>query len=1335
MKHVTILLLSILCVSLFNTADAQKLTQAQSAIEQQLSAEEKASAEWALTGKGQKPLLPRHQPMEIKRGVYDPEFSGSPYTENHYFKNWFAPHEEITTELQLNAFRQNQKLADEKDVEKETFASSSKWSQTGPYGMRVLGSSPTTYFSGRVTSIDFHPTSGLHLTAGSGGMFGKPFLFFIFPLADQLPALTGGSVKVHPDDPERIFLGTGEYNRRPGTGVYRTTNGGTDWTQLPFTPTPTGVQKILVAPWNSSLIFAATDVGLFRSTNTGDSWTRVTTWDCSDVASSPLGSIMLAARNGTGVYRSTNQGQNWTQLTSGLPSSSVGRISLCIAPSNYVRAYVQFGKSDNKLLGVYRTDDITLTTPSWTNISPSANYMPGQSGIHNAITVHPTNSSIVWVGGIRLLRSSNAGGNWTEKGTDNGQVHVDIKTIYYRPGDYLLYVGCDGGIFFTDDEGDNWSSVLNQLLPITQFYNVGVSKNDDRVKYGGSQDNGIAGTSTGAPSSWVFSEGGDGVDANVDWSDATQIFATNGVYSAPNPAWLRKKTTNSGTDWNGMNSGISESTPWASIYVEQDPSLSSWLYSNAGSYFYYSTNSGSAWVRMNSSALSGNTKHTSSNSTGTFIYGCTDNLSQRLMGYQWSGGTPTWTQSNISSGLPNKEIKRVSPSMTNSSRAYALVTGVGDNQKIYRTTDRGSNWTNITGDLPDVAVNDLVENPNNSNILYLGTQTGAYKSVNGGTNWYRWSSGMPEALWLIDMEYAFSGSGDYLIAGTFGRSTFERKATGYDAIFSLSKAVIDLGKIGIGQLYTDSFYVRNLGDDPLTIASARTRNQELSVFPYDTVIIPAKESLWYYISFYSSVGRENEGRFDGQIEFVHDGDGSPTTLGVAGFVGDDYKFRSFIPESLLVKKEVKRKAATTSWCFDLANSAQTGDAAVQLHVEFKQAVVALDSYSPFQTATRVDRSGKVWEFSNGLVPFGENMSLCGQSKAKTQEIKKWWWVIYNETRDTMRDVHYSTLPTTISTGNEMPNTANLRKEIFLQAPFNRNNPMYIGTRELNWKTLKVAYVTFKTEGDLIGSLMPGRSGKTHDQTPRCFDYYDNGREMLGPISKLIPDKQRNSLFAQLIALKINIYGSMLEKTPAGFGELKYYDPESRYHGLMVKEIDSLADYFITYCDSSMVGSAAELDSVLKLLNGAFVGPFDTVSFHTGKLVLTGVKSIAEVPYLMRDPAITPVTMIPQPFNEQPESFSLEQNYPNPFNPTTTIEFSVPEYASISLSVFNILGQEIASPIIQEEYDAGTHEISFDASQLPSGIYFYRLVGETFGDADEGIEATTFSSIKKMVLMR
>jgi len=128
-------------------------------------------------------------------------------------------------------------------------------------------------------------------------------------------------------------------------------------------------------------------------------------------------------------------------------------------------------------------------------------------------------------------------------------------------------------------------------------------------------------------------------------------------------------------------------------------------------------------------------------------------------------------------------------------------------------------------------------------------------------------------------------------------------------------------------------------------------------------------------------------------------------------------------------------------------------------------------------------------------------------------------------------------------------------------------------------------------------------------------------------------------------------------------------------------------------------------------------------------------SVLEVPFLKPNPGAQPKNRKTPPAPDQvPTAFALSQNYPNPFNPTTTIEFELPEASIVTLKVYNLLGQEVATLLNKEEIEF-SETVEFDASSLPSGVYMYRIEAETIADADAGIVSETFTNVKKMVLVK
>ena len=152
---------------------------------------------------------------------------------------------------------------------------------------------------------------------------------------------------------------------------------------------------------------------------------------------------------------------------------------------------------------------------------------------------------------------------------------------------------------------------------------------------------------------------------------------------------------------------------------------------------------------------------------------------------------------------------------------------------------------------------------------------------------------------------------------------------------------------------------------------------------------------------------------------------------------------------------------------------------------------------------------------------------------------------------------------------------------------------------------------------------------------------------------------------------------------------------------------------------------------------------DTIS--TSPLKIRGAQRVSDVLYLKPNPSPLPVIFTPLSDDQEaevPAVYLLRQNYHNPFNPTTTIEFELPQPSIVTLKIYNIMGQEVATVLDHEEMDDGTQEVEFDAQSLASGVYLYRIMAEGITDEEvddstrrEGTVSRTFVSVKKMLLIK
>jgi hypothetical protein len=451
-------------------------------------------------------------------------------------------------------------------------------------------------------------------------------------------------------------------------------------------------------------------------------------------------------------------------------------------------------------------------------------------------------------------------------------------------------------------------------------------------------------------------------------------------------------------------------------------------------------------------------------------------------------------------------------------------------------------------------------------------------------------------------------------------------------------------------------------------------------------------------------------------------------------------FRTFLPESiaLAVDKKLKHKPVPnisdkTEFWYMPRN--EFSDSAIGARIKF---------FTPYQpgslstvppaTITPVGTSNKVIDlvFSTALQQ-NDSIVIHGFTK-KPAAFSGQHTFRFNDSSHSGGWTTITSLPR-----NPLPNALNLLEGA-------AGNGLKVGLGGPH----SVVHLTWK---DIVKSLWM-KPDRMHIGDPRCLDKFAGTTRSIKKQQRyLTPTKGNNKLFAELIALQANIRGSDLLILPGGFGNLVFDDTtgeSSALNGLTIREIAAKADSFMSsYKDTvpaipcampaGLAGlSVDSLYAKIRKINSAFSGPVDTTSFGPG-LKFAPVAPLSSVPFLRFDAAAAQRAsyLIESQYYSEfvPEEFTLYQNYPNPFNPTTTIEFYLPAQSFVTLKVYNMLGQEVATIVDREDMEDGYQELNFDASNLSSGVYFYRLVAEGIPDEEAGIAGQTFTSIKKMVLMK
>lgn len=711
------------------------------------------------------------QSEKIPHKTFSKNEGGRPSMEEAFFRDWHYPYPAY---LEKDMQNKMWKEVLSSPHEKKSSEDGEQWTSIGPYGNELNGHT-NVKFSGRVRDLHIDTTGRLLAAAATGGLWSLMDTT-LSPLSDEVTSLSLGAVDVMPGNSDFILLGTGEPYKRGGTGLWRTQNGGANWDRIEMAGAyPSSFYRIEFATQN--IVHAATGSGYYRSDNAGLNWIKHLNGEITDVAVNPQNPNIVYCGfwdNGSGlggVYKSTNGGDNWTRISE-LPTSNVGRvyISVCKDSSQYVYTLMTTD-SDNSYHGLYRSSD---NGANWNSAGPSAgDIMDGISWYLGSIGVCPTDPSIVLLGGLWLWRTTNSGVNWTMIDDNaNINIHADQHAVAWSKDGTTAYIGHDGGVTVSTDQGATFNTLKNNF-PITQYYNFDVGTSNTNIIFGGCQDNGITGTTDGGVTwRYIYPGAGDGSCVAVNPVDATILYGILGYFSG-NWAYRRMRTTNVGQSWDFINTGLpasNEDFP----KVRTNGSNGGHVYANILTHIYHSTDNGNNWTALNGTAFTHNVLNFSVKSYNdtAYVYSSLNaSTGQRLMMQAGSAAAV-----ECSGEIPNnRSIRSITMHPTNSSIAYVVLNGVFAGDKFFKTTNRGTNWINISGDIPNVPVSGIVQHDWNDSVLYSGTEVGCYKSTNGGVNWIRWNSGMPEANIVTEIKsYTSASNVFHVIAATHGRGFWVR---------------------------------------------------------------------------------------------------------------------------------------------------------------------------------------------------------------------------------------------------------------------------------------------------------------------------------------------------------------------------------------------------------------------------------------------------------------------------------------------------------------------------------------------------------------------------------
>lgn len=714
-----------------------------------------------------------------------------------------------------DAQKKSKKKTDDKTPLESISISGLKWRNVGP-----------ALTSGRISDFAFNPNNPFeyYVATSSGGVWKTVNSGVTYePIFDSQGSYSIGCVTMDPNNPNVIWVGTGENNNQRsvayGDGIYKSMDGGKSWEHMGLKNSE-HIGKIIVHPENSDVVYVAAigplwskggDRGLYKTEDGGKTWKSVIEVDehtgVNDVVMDPRDSNVLYASTlqrrrhvytyvgggpGSGLHKSVDGGETWTKIQKGLPNEELGRIGLAISPANPEIIYAIVEAANGKS-GFFASTNRGASWDKRSSHVTSGNYY--QEIIADPVDEHTVYSMDTW-----MSVTHDGGKSFKMVGEDTK--HVDNHCMWINPNNNKHWVvGCDGGIYETFDAAKTWDFKKN--LPITQFYKVAVDNDYPFYNiYGGTQDN----FSIGGPSrvltnhgirnsEWFITNGGDGFESQIDPNNPNIVYAQSqygGLVrfdKKSGEAVGIKPKARKGEDAYRYN--------WdAPLVVSRH--VPGRLYFSANKVFR-SDDYGNSWDVISedlSQQIDRNTlkvydrvvsidavmKNGSTSPYGAVVAFSESPLNKNLLAagtddglvHISEDGGQSWTKIASIPGAPKQSyVNSVQLSKHDENVIYVAYNHhkFGDFKPyVFKSSNKGASWTAIQSNLPERgSVYAIEEDHVDSNLLFVGTEFGAFFSPNQGKNWKQLKNGLPT---IAVRDIAIQERENDLVLGTFGRGFY-----------------------------------------------------------------------------------------------------------------------------------------------------------------------------------------------------------------------------------------------------------------------------------------------------------------------------------------------------------------------------------------------------------------------------------------------------------------------------------------------------------------------------------------------------------------------------------
>ncbi len=677
---------------------------------------------------------------------------------------------------------------------------------------------------GRMDCIAFHPTDANVLFAGSpaGGLWRSFDAGASWSSnTDWLPTLGVSSIAFDPQNPLTIFIGTGDYDASdsPGMGVMKSVDGGESWEFVNDGIASLVVPCIRFHPITND-VWICTNDGIFKSDDEGLTWVQMSenTLDYEDMEFHPTNPDIIYATAQGKLYLSYDGGEDWDSQTAIIGSGY--RMLVEVTPAAPDVVFI-LKTTTYEFSGFYKSSNAAET---FVEMSDEPNIMGwaedgssngGQAWYDLCFEADEMDSSTVYVGGIRLKKSIDAGATWMD--INPNYVHVDQHYLKMNPHNDDLYACNDGGLYHYDNNTE-WEDISNGIVT-GQIYQLGQSPHSPNHTLTGFQDNGTA-EYDGVY--WRRRGGGDGFECAYDHVDPDYRYGSvyYGAIYRTTPEVVNQKICGD------EELGINEAGAWNAPYqLHRGDTTGNTLYSGLKNVWRtfnvkHPEKDSIVWQKI-SNNLGGNNnvdlnEIEISMSNPNIMY-VSESPRKLFRTNNALADSVIWT--TLSQDLPSfiVPVNAIETHPTDTNIVYICF-----HNDVYKSTDQGLNWTLLSENMPDVSTNTMALDTSafSNEGLYVGTDLGVFYHDTLLNDWIMFSEGLPTSSRITELEifYGNTPSQHRIKASTYGRGLWESDLYSSETNYFPAVASVSVAN-GVNETFetfeVDIVFYRSLNETPV----------------------------------------------------------------------------------------------------------------------------------------------------------------------------------------------------------------------------------------------------------------------------------------------------------------------------------------------------------------------------------------------------------------------------------------------------------------------------------------------------------------------------------------